>query len=103
MATSLFDFTAERLERHTSLDRLEARGTLRIALKVAGLDPVSVIAPQLAVVFEKVMPGELENRGVSDAAAACCAVICDVVNSWSATDTPSSSSPDEVFGRLGSD
>ncbi len=103
MATSLFDFTAERLERHTPLDRLEARGTLRIALKVAGLDPASVAAPQLSVVFEKVMPGELENRGVEDATAACCAVIEDVVNSWTAADTPSSSSPDEVFSRLGGD
>ena len=103
MATNLFDFTAERLERHTSLDRLQARGTLRLALKEAGLNPVSVSAPQLSVVFEKLMPGELENRGVEDATAACSAVIEDVANSWTAAGTPSSSNPDEVFSRLGGD
>ena len=62
-----------------------------------------MVAAQLSVVFEKVMPGELENRGVGDATAVCCAVIEDVANSWSAADMPSSSSPDEVFSRLGGD
>ncbi len=75
MRVELFDFAAERLEHHTSLDRLEARGTLRIAIKIAGLPAKSVNAAQLCVVFEKVMPHELENRGVSDAAVACSAVI----------------------------
>ncbi len=37
MAATLFDFAAERLEHHTSLDHLEARGTLRLALRSAGL------------------------------------------------------------------
>ena len=60
MAADLFDFTAERLEHHTSLDRLEARGTLRIALKAAGLKAKSVSAAQLCVVFEKLMPDELD-------------------------------------------
>jgi hypothetical protein len=42
VAADLFDFVAEQLEHHTSLDRLEARGTLRLALKEAGLDPQSI-------------------------------------------------------------
>ena len=75
MAADLFDFAAERLEHHTSLDRLEARGTLRIALKLAGLTAKSVTAGQLCVVLEKIMPDELEKRDVNDAAAACSAVI----------------------------
>jgi hypothetical protein len=89
------------LEHHTSLDRLETRGTLRLALKEAGLNPVSIAVPQLAVVFEILMPGELENRGVSDAATTCCAVMQDVANSWTAADTPASSGPDDAFARLG--
>ena len=103
MAANLFDLTAEQLEHHTSLDRLEARGTLRLALKDAGLDPQSLAVAQLSVVFEKVMPGELENRGVADAGAACRAVMDGVTSSWTAADTPSSSSPDDVFRRLGGD
>ncbi len=100
MAADWFDFTAERLEHHTSLDRLEARGTLRIALKIAGLTAKSVTAGQLCVVFEKLMPDELEKRDVSDAAAACSAVIDDLVNSPAPTDEAPATDLDAVFRRL---
>jgi hypothetical protein len=100
MAADGFDFAAERLEHHTSLDRLEARGTLRIALKAAGLTANSVTAGQLAVVFEKLMPEELEKRGVSDAAAACRAVIEDLANSPAPPDEAPAADVDAIFRRL---
>ena len=103
MAADLFDFAAERLEQHTSFSRLEARGTLRIALKSAGLDLKSLTIDQLGVVFEKVMPGELEQRGVSDAASICGAVVDDLANSPTSTDASSSSDVDGIFRRLGGD
>ena len=56
MDATLFDLAAERLEYHTGFDRLEARGTLRIALKIAGLTAKSVTVGALCVVFVKVMP-----------------------------------------------
>lgn len=46
-----FDFTAERLERSTPLDQLAARGTLRLALKAAGLDPGA--ADRAAAIFAR--------------------------------------------------
>ncbi|MCZ6785127.1 MAG: hypothetical protein O7G30_17645, partial [Proteobacteria bacterium] len=64
---TLFDFAAEQLEHRTDLDRLEARGTLRIALKAAGLDSRSVTAEQLQVAVEKILPTELTTRGIGDA------------------------------------
>ncbi len=100
MAADLFDFAAERLEHHTSLDRLEARGTLRIALKAAGLKAKSVSAAQLCVVFEKLMPDELEKRDVSDAASVCNAVIDDLVNSPAPTDEAPATDLDAIFRRL---
>ena len=100
MAADLFDFTAERLEHHTSLDRLEARGTLRIAIKSAGLTAKSVTAGQLCVVFEKLMPDELEKRDVSDAASVCNAVIDDLVNSPTPADEAPATDLDAIFGRL---
>ena len=103
MAADLFDFAAERLEQHTSFNRLEARGTLRIALKSAGLDPTSLTVDQLAVVFEKLMPGELEQRGVSHAASVCGAVIEDLANSPTPTDAAASDDVDGIFRRLGGD
>ena len=100
MRVELFDFAAERLEHHTSLDRLEARGTLRIAIKIAGLPAKSVNAAQLCVVFEKVMPDELEKRGVSDAAVACSAVIDDLMNSPALSEAAAATDLDAIFQRL---
>ncbi len=100
MAADLFDFAAERLEHHTSLDRLEARGTLRIALKIAGLTAKSVTAGALCVVFEKVMPEELEKRDVGDAASVCSAVIGDLVSSPAPTDEAPATDLDAIFRRL---
>ncbi len=103
MACELFDLAAERLEHHTSLDRMEARGTLRLVLKESGLDPKRVTPGQLCVVLANVMPRELKTRGVGDPAAVCNAVTGDLTESWALTDMPPSSDPDEVFGRLGGD
>ena len=66
MDTTIFDFAAERLKHHAGFDRLAARGTLRIAIKAAGLEPNNLTGAQLQVVFEKVMPEELKLRGVSN-------------------------------------
>jgi hypothetical protein len=40
-----FDFVCSELERRTSMTRLEARGTVRIALKDAGLAADTVRGP----------------------------------------------------------
>jgi len=101
MATDLFDIAAEKLEGSTEMDRLAARGTLRIAIKEAGLDPHKLTIPQLRAVFEKLMPKELDARGVSDAAAKCEATMDEIARSADAIDIASSASPDDVFKRLG--
>ncbi len=55
MAALLFDSIAEALEQATSLDRLESRGTLRLALKTGGLDARSLTAEQLALMRESAL------------------------------------------------
>ena len=67
----VFDHVAEALESATALDRLEARGTLRLALKEAGFDARSPQPEQMKVVVEKVLPNELATRGIEDAAGIC--------------------------------
>jgi hypothetical protein len=101
MATDLFDLAAEKLEESTEMDRLAARGTLRIALKEAGLDAHKLTTPQLRAVFEKLMPKELEARGVANATATCNAVTDQIASAASAADLAASNSPDEIFKRLG--
>ena len=100
MDTSLFDFAAQKLEQHTGFSQLEARGTLRIAVKSAGLEAKSLTVAELRVVFEKLMPGELEQRGVEDTLSVCTAVMRDLEDAPAAEDDSNSNNPDDVFRRL---
>jgi hypothetical protein len=94
-----FDFAADRLEAATSLSRLEARGTLRIALRSAGL-PASAGAQELAVVLRRVLPGELESRGIQ-APEGVCEEIARAVAQQRFERAGSEGSPEEIFRRLG--
>jgi hypothetical protein len=76
--SAVFEATCEELEARTSLDKLEVRGTVRIALKAAGLEVRSVDAEQMVVVLRRVLPSELESRGISEAAAVCDGVVSAV-------------------------
>ncbi len=100
MADALFDLAADSLEQHSPFDRLEARGTLRIALKTAGLEPKNLTGTQLQVVFEQVMPGELDSHGVSDVTVVCAAVIADLESVRGGAEDAIATSPDDVFARL---
>lgn len=94
-----FDFVAQQLELRTSLSRLEARGTLRIALREAGLD-ASADARQLEVVLRKLLPGELAKRGI-EGGAALCEGIANAVLAQSLEGAPRGESPEAIFQRLG--
>ena len=59
-----FECVCDELERASSLDRLEARGTVRLALKQAGLEARNVTVEQMRVILEKVLPSELASRGI---------------------------------------
>ena len=103
MASGLFDCAAEWLEKRTDLERLEARGTLRLALKTAGLEPATLTLDQLRVVFERVLPGELELRGVDEAAGLCEALMDEIAQSPAAQSGPATADADAIFRRLGGD
>jgi len=83
------------------MGRLEARGTVRIALRAAGLDARSVTTTQMSVMLERVMPDELRNRGV-DRPEAHCNTLAAAVKSQSETHEATDESPEDVFRRLGS-
>lgn len=93
-----FDLVAERLERSTSLDRLEARGTLRLALKSAGFDSRSIRIDELRAVVECVVPQELVARGIDEPHA----VVDDLKRALDRVhDTAGGDSPESIFERLG--
>jgi len=96
--SAAFEKASEELEHCTSLDRLEARGTIRLLLKEAGLDAKRVRSLELRKVSERLLARELENRGVSEPAAAVAVVVAALVG---VSDSVESDSPEDVFARLG--
>jgi hypothetical protein len=101
MADLIFDCVARGLEEATSLDKLEARGTVRLALKAAGLDARSVTKEQMTVLLQKLMATELSNRGIADAEIVAQGLIRSLDQFDAASDAGGSESPEDIFRRLG--
>jgi len=97
--STAFDCLCATLEEGSSLERLEARGTVRLALKQAGLDARTVTPDQLCVVVEKLLPGELESRGVDDPQGLCGRALADLRSLRALA--PAAETPEAVFQRLG--
>ena len=99
MAESLaFRIAAETLEAETDFDRLEARGTVRILLKRAGLDAKRVTAHELRTVATAWLEEELHLRGIE--------APVDVLNTLIRAlavigNDEADESPEAVFERLG--
>ena len=94
-----FDFVCAQLEQRTSLNRLEARGTVRLALKSAGLDAAGVTPAQMRAVIEKILPGELRNRAV-EAPERLCTALAALVSSIQLEEAGGGESPEAIFARL---
>ena len=100
MTASIFELAADELERRTDLAKLEARGTVRLSLKQAGLDARTVSAEQMIVMLQKVMPDEMRSRGVEQPEQVCEAIITALKSSHVASSRPEAESPEAIFRRL---
>jgi hypothetical protein len=93
----VFEWACERLEKASTLTRIQARGTLRLVLSGVGLDSRSLGAAQLRVIANRILPKELQKRGVPDVES-----LCKELAGVPATLEPSAqSAPEDVFERLG--
>jgi hypothetical protein len=100
LSESLFEFVAETLLKNTDLENLEARGTIRLALKSSGLTAREVTPEQMVVIITQVMPRELRVRGV-DNPEGVCEALSQAVKEFDHGDGDSdSASPEDVFRRL---
>jgi hypothetical protein len=100
LSESLFEFVAETLLEKTDLEQLEARGTLRLALKSSGLTAREVTPDQMDVIIKQVMPRELRVRGV-DNPDGVCEALAQAVKGFDHGDGDSDgASPEDVFRRL---
>jgi hypothetical protein len=94
----VFECVCAVIEQSTGMGRLESRGTVRLALKQAGLEARDVTVAQMSVVIEKVLPAELTARGISDVEG----VLGQAGEALSGLDFETDrSSPEAVFERLG--
>lgn len=93
-----FERVADELLRRSRLSRLETRGTLRLALKIAGLLPKTVTSRSMMVVLERILPEMLARRGVRDAEELCDALV--VFERIHGANDPPEDSPETVFARL---
>jgi hypothetical protein len=99
MDVDLFTIVSDRLCERSDLDRLESRGTVRIAFKRAGVDVKRFGLVDLEAVFAKIMPEELELRGCVDPGPTCDAIVRSLEGEAPRTVSGSS---DEIIRRLGS-
>lgn len=96
---AVFELVAGALEEATALDRLQARGTLRLALKQAGLDSHGVAPDEMRAVVERVLPAELTSRGVAEAARVCERLQASI-DAHRLDAAPAAETPEAIFRRL---
>jgi hypothetical protein len=72
---------------------------VRLATKRAGLDARNATPDQLCVLVEKLLPAELESRGVEGAASVCARAL-ERLRSL-VQDAAGPETPEAIFGRLG--
>lgn len=97
-----FEFVCERLEQIAKLSRIEARGTVRLALREVGKNPAYVAPSDMATIVVRVLPRMLQTRGVKDPQQIC-NEIGTQLNRAKLASGATYLDPAEVFARLGSD
>jgi len=100
MSASIFDFVSDELERLTKLEKLEARGTVRLALKAAGLDVRTVTTQQMVATLQKVMPHEIRARGVENGEQICRTIVTRLEATHPSSGAVHPESPEAIFRRL---
>jgi hypothetical protein len=100
MASSVaFEWLCDQLETATSMTRLESRGTVRLSLKAAGLDPGTVTQRELEVVLERVLPRELESRNI-EGWNGICEELARRLETAKLMEPQAAERPESVFARL---
>jgi len=100
VSESLFELVAQELQARSELESLEARGTIRLALKSSGLTAREVTQEQMIVVIEQVLPRELRVRGVENPDAVCRELSQVIKGAKIEGGASTGASPEDVFRRL---
>jgi len=96
----VFDWVSAALERATSFDSLQARGTMRLALRKAGLDAASVDVQGMCATLQHLMPKELSMRKITDGEAICARLVMDLKAANLRGPAQAEQTPEDVFRRM---
>ena len=94
--SAAFDLACELLRQHTTFSEIEARGTVRLALKAMGQNPKTAGKSEMMHAVRSALQGELAARRVADPAA-----VCRTLLDGLATLDAREQNPYEIFSRLG--
>lgn len=96
----VFEWVSHELETATALSRLEARGTVRLALQELGLTVTGVARGPMQFTLARVLPRLLTSRGIAAADT-----VCETLSKGlkSANLPLGHESPEDIFARLGGD
>lgn len=98
--SAAFEAACTGLEKQGALERLVARGTIRLVLKQAGLDPRTATARELAVAVRRLLPAELAARGVAEPDALG-ASVAEALEGLGSRAGGGRDTPEAIFARLG--
>lgn len=76
--SDIFEKVSDILGKQTGFNKLQSRGTVRLILKEANLDPKVLSKDHVVRLFKEVLPRELEKRGISNAPEVARLTIADV-------------------------
>ncbi len=93
------DIVCSGLEELTGFSRLQAHGTMRLALKLAGFDPNKVNVAEIRIVVERVLPDELKRRNRD--AGICRELVARLEGVSDAETSENDIRPEAVFARFG--
>lgn len=96
-----FEVVADHIERGSGLNRLQARGVVRLALKESGLDAASVTRTQLQVIVAKRLGVVLQRAGIgAEQAESLCVAIQRALAAGGFAAPATGDSPEALFDRL---
>jgi hypothetical protein len=96
----VFEWTSAALERATTFNSLQARGTVRLALKKAGLDATTVNITGMTAVLSRLMPKELASRKIENGEAICTQLVTELKAANITAPAADQQTPEDVFRRM---
>lgn len=95
-----FEWVCKELAAKGVMSQLEARGTVRLAVKEAGLNPSTITKVPMLIVLSRLLRKQLEIRSVRDAAKIAEGLSAGLERAL-LNEARGPETPEDIFARLG--